>query len=58
MIEFRVNVAEVREYIKGLVEAPERFFSMIRYNIRESVGQYLSELMESELTFYIGRGAL
>ena len=28
---------------------------MIRYNVRESVGQYLSELMEAELTFYIGR---
>lgn len=55
MIEFSVNVAEVKEYIKGLVEAPGRFFSMIRYNVRESVGQYLSELMESELTFYIGR---
>ncbi|HHT9129327.1 MAG TPA: transposase [Candidatus Brocadiaceae bacterium] len=28
---------------------------MIRYNIRASVGQYLRELMESELMFYIGR---
>lgn len=55
MIEFSVNVAEVKGYIKGLVEAPGKFFSMIRYNVRESVGQYLSELMEAELTFYIGR---
>ena len=55
MIEFSVNVAEVKEYIKGLVEAPGKYFSMIRYNVRESVGQYLSELMEAELTFYIGR---
>ena len=55
MIEFSVNVAEVKEYIKGLVEAPGKYFSMIRYNVRESVGRYLSELMEAELTFYIGR---
>jgi hypothetical protein len=55
VIEFSVNVAEVKGYIKGLVEAPGKFFSMIRYNVRESVGQYLSELMEAELTFYIGR---
>lgn len=55
MIEFSVTVAEVKEYIKGLVEAPGKYFSMIRYNVRESVGRYLSELMEAELTFYIGR---
>lgn len=55
MIELSVNVAEVKGYIKELIGAPGKFFSMIRYNVRESVGQYLSELMEAELTFYIGR---
>ena len=55
MIELSVNIAEVKGYIKELIEAPGKFFSMIRYNVRESVGQYLSELMEAELTFYIGR---
>jgi len=55
MIELSVNIAEVKRYIKELVEAPGKFFSMMRYNVRESVGQYLSELMEAELTFYIGR---
>lgn len=55
MIELSVNVAEVKGYIKELIEAPGKFFSMVRYNVRESVGQYLSELMEAELTFYIGR---
>jgi len=55
MIELSVNVAEVKGYIKELVEAPGKFFSMIRYNVRESVGHYLSELMEAELTFYRGR---
>ncbi|HHT9147368.1 MAG TPA: IS256 family transposase [Candidatus Wunengus sp. YC61] len=54
-MELSVNVAEVKGYIKELIEAPGKFFSMIRYNVRESVGQYLSELMEAELTFYIGR---
>jgi len=55
MIELSVNIAEVKGYIKELVEAPGKFFSMMRYNVRESVGRYLSELMEAELTFYIGR---
>ena len=55
MIELSVNVAEVKGYVKELIEAPGKYFSMIRYNVRESVGHYLSELMEAELTFYIGR---
>jgi putative transposase len=55
MIELSLNIAEIKGYIKELVEAPGKFFSMMRYNVRESVGQYLSELMEAELTFYIGR---
>lgn len=44
MIELSVNVAEVKGYIKELIEAPGKFFSMIRYNVRESVGQYLGYL--------------
>ena len=29
---------------------------MIRVNVKESVGQYLSEMMETELTDFLGRG--
>lgn len=38
MIEFSGNVAEVKECIKGIVEAHGKYFSMIRYSVRESVG--------------------
>jgi len=33
----------------------QKFFDMIRYNVQESVGKYLSALMDAELTFYLGR---
>jgi hypothetical protein len=29
---------------------------MIRADVKDSVGQYLSELMETELTGFLGRG--
>ena len=58
MMEFRVNVAEVKDFIKGIAESSGKIFNMVRFNVKESVGQYLTDLMNAELTFYIGRGAL
>ena len=57
MMEFCVNVAEVKEFIKGITETPGRFFNMIRYSVRDNVGRYLSELMEGvEISFRIAGG--
>jgi len=55
MVELSINVPEVRNFIKDLAHVPEKFFDMIRYNVQESVGKYLSALMDAELTFYLGR---
>lgn len=56
MIELKVNVPEVREFIKDVVKAPGRLFEMVRFNVQESVEKYLSYLMEAELTLFLGRG--
>lgn len=48
MMELRVNVSEVKEYIKGIAEAPGKIFQFVRYNVKESIGKYLSQLMEAE----------
>ena len=53
-MELKVNVPEVRSYINEIVKAPGNI-DVVRYNVQESVGKYLSCLMESELTFYLGR---
>ena len=55
MIELSINVPEVREFIKDVVEVPGKVFEIMRFNVRETVGHYLSLLMESELTFMLGR---
>ncbi|MFO0794367.1 MAG: transposase [Candidatus Brocadiaceae bacterium] len=54
MLEVRINVSEIKEVIKDIAEAPGKIFTMMRYNVRESVGRYLSHLMDSELTFTWG----
>lgn len=55
MIEVSVNVPEVREFINDIIQAPQRVFDLIRFNVQESVGHYLSYLMNAELTMFLGR---
>ncbi len=55
MIEVSVNVPEVREFVKEIVETPAKLFNLVRLNVRETVGKYLSSLMDAELTFFLGR---
>ena len=53
-MKLEITVSEVKEIFKT-IEKPEQFFEMIRFNVRETVGQYLSEMMKAELTNFLGR---
>ena len=50
-----ISVPEVVEIFKEIQEQPKQIFEMIRAEIRENVGRYLSKLMEMELTHFLGR---
>lgn len=50
-----ISVPEVVEIFKEIQEQPKQIFEMIRVEIRENVGQYLSKLMAMELTHFLGR---
>ncbi|MBW2127197.1 MAG: transposase [Deltaproteobacteria bacterium] len=54
-MKLELSVAEANELIKS-IHQPETLFEMIRDNVRQSVGEYLSELMSVELTSFLGRG--
>jgi putative transposase len=54
-MKVEISVPEVVSIFKEIQEYPEKFFEMIRVDIRESVGQYLSKMMEMELTYFLGR---
>jgi len=55
-MKLEMSVAEAREIFKGLEEQPGQFFEMVRMDVREVVGQYLTAMMDAELTHYLGRG--
>lgn len=54
-MKVEISVPEVVHIFKELQEQPQRIFEMIRAEIRENVGQYLSKLMETELSHFLGR---
>ena len=54
-MKLEVSVPEVVEIFKEIREQPEKVFEMIRVDMRETVGQYLTELMRAELTVFLGR---
>ena len=54
-MKMEITVPEVLELIKEIRQRPEGLFDMIRVNVKEEVGQYLSELMKMELSHFLGR---
>jgi len=54
-MKMEVSVTEVVELFKEIQKTPEKLFEMMRLDIREIAGEYLSSLMDAELTIHLGR---
>jgi len=54
-MKLEFTIPEVLDLIKEIQNQSENLFEMIRVNVKESVGRYLSELMDAELTHFLGR---
>lgn len=54
-MQINLSVTEFKELCKSVQKRPERLFKMMRQEIRETTGQYLSELIRVELTDFLGR---
>jgi putative transposase len=54
-VKIEVSVPEMVEVINEITQKPEGIFAMIRRDISQKVGIYLSRLMEVELTRFLGR---
>ena len=55
-MKLEVSVTEAVELINQIRQQPESLFEMIRSDVKQSVGRYLSTLMDMELTDFLGRG--
>ena len=54
-MELTVSVTEVAELFKAIQGKPGQLFEMMRMDIQEEVGKYLTNLMDAELTHHLGR---
>lgn len=54
-MKVEVSVSEVVSIFKEIQNQPEKLFEMIPTDITESVGEYLSQLMDLEPTHFLGR---
>jgi putative transposase len=54
-MKLEITVPEVFELFKEIRQQPKSLFEMVRANVKETVGQYLSGLMDVELTSFLGR---
>ena len=49
-MQVEISVPEVIEVFKEIQTTPEKLFEMIRFNVQEEVGNYLSKVMALPLT--------
>lgn len=54
-MKVEISVPEVREIFNEIQYQPQKLFEMIRFDIQETVGEYLSSLIKAELTHFLGR---
>lgn len=53
-MKVEISVPEVVEIFNEIQQQPEKLYEMIRFNI-QTVGQYLTALMNAELSHFLGR---
>jgi len=54
-MKVEISVPEIVSVFKEIQQQPDRIYEMIRTEVRENVGKYLSRLMDTELTHFLGR---
>ncbi len=54
-MELKISVPELVNLFKEIQERPQRIFEMVSMNVQKEVGNYLTNLMDAELTHHLGR---
>jgi len=54
-VKVEISVAEMIQVFNKIQEQPEKILEMVKVDIPQAVGGYLSEIMRLELTKYLGR---
>ena len=52
ILECKISMPEIKDFIKNLILAPENIFKLIRRDIKEPVGKFLTKMREAKLTIF------
>src|SRR3990167_3042756 len=55
MLKLDLNLPEVRKVLQALPAKREELFEMMRFDVKEAAAKYLNNLMNMELSFFLGR---
>lgn len=55
MLKLELNLPEIRKTLQELPTNREKLFEMMRFDAREMASKYLNQLMNMELSFFLGR---
>ena len=54
-MKIEISVPEVVNVFKEIQNQPQKIFEMVRLEVQQLVGRYLTDLMNAELTHFLGR---
>ena len=54
-MKLKISIPEVVSIFKEIKKQSEKLYGMIRADTRETISQYLSGLMDAQLTHFLGR---
>lgn len=52
---FTSNVSEVQKIFKEIIKRPEKMFDMLRIDMKQACERAISEMIQIELTYFLGR---
>ena len=56
MLELRLNLPEVAEFVKMIPNSKEKLFELMRYDLKQNATDFVNSVLSCELDLFLGRG--
>ena len=56
MLELRLNLPEVAEFVKMIPSSKEKLFELMRYDLKQNATDFVNSVLSCELDLFLGRG--
>ena len=56
MLELRLNLPEVAEFVKMIPNSKEKLLELMRYDLKQNATAFVNSVLSCELDLFLGRG--